>query len=165
MTRAIGPFSPAAALAAIAAAMLAAAFAFEHLGGLRPCVLCWWQRYAWMAALVCALSAVATRGRFASALLLAAALATLGGAGIAGYHVGVEQDWWRGTDACGSALGAAQTAEERLRQLLAAPVVRCNEVAWSFAGLSMAAWNGVVAAAAGGFAMTGLQRQFTRIAP
>ena len=81
-----------AALALLAAAMLAAAFAFEHIGGLRPCVLCWWQRYAWMAALVCALSAVATRGRFASALLLAAALATLGGAGIAGYHVGVEQE-------------------------------------------------------------------------
>jgi hypothetical protein len=29
----------------------------------------------------------------------------------------------------------------------------------------MAAWNGVVAAAAGGLAMTGLRRQFTRIAP
>jgi disulfide bond formation protein DsbB len=163
MTRAIRP-TPAAALAAIAAAMLAAAFAFEHVGGLRPCVLCWWQRYAWMATLVCALPAAAARGRVAAALLLAATAATFAGAGIAGYHVGVEQGWWRGTDACGSALGAAQTAEERLRQLLAAPVVRCNEVAWSFAGLSMAAWNGVIAAAAGGLALAGLRRQITRIA-
>jgi disulfide bond formation protein DsbB len=164
MTRAIRPPSPAAALAAIAAAMLAAAFAFEHVAGLRPCVLCWWQRYAWMAALVCALPAAATRGHVATALLLAAALATLGGAGIAGYHAGVEQGWWRGTDACGSTLGAAQTAEERLRQLLAAPVVRCDEIAWSFAGLSMAAWNGVVAAVAGGLALDALRRRLTRIA-
>ena len=76
----------------------------------------------------------------------------------------VEQGWWRGTDACGSTLGAAQTAEERLRQLLAAPVVRCDEIAWSFAGLSMAAWNGVVAAVAGGLALDALRRRLTRIA-
>jgi disulfide bond formation protein DsbB len=164
MTLAIRP-TPAAALAAIAAAMLAAAFAFEHVGGLRPCALCWWQRYAWMATFAGALAAAALRGRIAAALLLAAALAALGGAGVAGYHVGVEQGWWRGTDACGSALGAAQTPEERLRQLLAAPVVRCNEVAWSFAGLSMAAWNGIVAATASGLALAGLRRQITRIAP
>ena len=84
MTRAIGPFSPAAALAAIAAAMLAAAFAFEHIGGLRPCVLCWWQRYAWMAALVCALSAVATRGRVARPRRRAPPRPPRGGARLAG---------------------------------------------------------------------------------
>lgn len=147
-----------AALAVLAAAMLAAAFAFEHLGGLAPCALCWWQRYAWMAVLALALPAVALGGRAGAALFALAALAALAGGGIAAYHVGVEQHWWTGTAQCGTAPGAAASVEDRLRQLLAAPVVRCDEIAWTFAGLSMAAWNGAIAALAGGLALASLTR-------
>lgn len=147
-------------LAAIAAAMLAGAFAFEHLGGLRPCVLCWWQRYAWMAALALALAALAAGPRrIGGAALGLAGLAALAGAGIAGFHAGVEQHWWAGTAECGSSLGGTLTAEERLKQLLGTPVVRCDEIPWSMLGLSMAAWNGLVALAAGGVALVPVLRQ------
>lgn len=151
-------------LAAIAAAMLAGAFAFEHLGGLRPCVLCWWQRYAWMAALVLGLAAhPAGRGGLGAVLLALGGAAALAGAGIAFFHVGVEQQWWQGTAECGSALGGETTAEERLKRLLETPVVRCDEIAWSMLGLSMAAWNGLVGLAAGGVAATlGLRQLFVR---
>jgi len=134
---------PAATLALPAAAMLAAAYGFEHLGGLAPCALCWWQRYAWMAALAPA----------------GAALAALAGAAIAFFHVGVEQGWWEGTAACGSALGQWLSAEERLRRILAAPVVRCTDIPWSMLGISMAGWNGLVALAGGGLALRAALRQ------
>jgi disulfide bond formation protein DsbB len=141
------PRPAAALLAAIAAAMLAGAYAFEHVGGLRPCVLCWWQRYAWMAALALAIAAAFAGPRKAGGALLAlAAIASLAGAGIAGFHVGVEQHWWQGTAECGGATGGAMTAQQRLDQLLNTPVVRCDEIAWSMLGLSMAAWNGLVGA-------------------
>jgi disulfide bond formation protein DsbB len=150
-------------LAAIAAAMLAGAYAFEHIGGLRPCELCWWQRYAWMATLVLALAAhPAGTGRAGAALLTLAGAAALAGAGIAFFHVGVEQQWWPGTAACGGGTGGALSVEARLKQLLETPVVRCDEIAWSMLGLSMAAWNGLVALTAGGVAaMLGL-RQLSR---
>jgi len=147
---------PAAALALLAAAMLAAAYGFEHLGGLAPCALCWWQRHAWMAALAPAFASVAIARRApraAAVLLLLAALAALAGAGIAFFHVGVEQGWWEGTAACGSALGQGLSAEERLRRILAAPVVRCTDIPWSMLGISMAGWNGLVALAGGGLAL------------
>jgi disulfide bond formation protein DsbB len=153
---------PATALALIAAAMLAAAFGFEHLGGLAPCALCWWQRYAWMAALgpACAAIAAARHApRAATALLLLAALAALAGAAIAFFHVGVEQGWWEGTAACGSALGQGLSAEERLRRILAAPVVRCTDIPWSMLGISMAGWNGIVALGGGGLALRAALRQ------
>ena len=153
---------PAAGLALLAAAMLAAAWAFELLGGLAPCALCWWQRYAWMAALgpaAAACAAAARAPRAAAALLLLAALAALAGAGVAAFHVGVEQSWWEGTAACGSALGSGLSAEERLRRILAAPVVRCTDIAWSMLGISMAGWNGLVALAGGGLALRAALRQ------
>lgn len=150
-------------LAAIAAAMLAGAFAFEHIGGLRPCVLCWWQRYAWMAALALGLAgAAAGRTRAGSILVTLGAFAALAGAGIAFFHVGVEQKWWEGTAECGSSLGGEMTAEERLKRLLGTPVVRCDEIAWSMLGLSMAAWNGLVSLGAAALAGLAALRQLGR---
>ena len=131
----------------LAFAMLAAAFAFEAFG-LRPCELCWWQRYAWMATLALALAAGLGPRRRRPALLALAALATLTGAAVAGFHFGVEQHWWAGTASCGSG-GAAASPEELLRRLLERQPARCDEVAWSLFGISMAGWNGLIALAAG----------------
>jgi disulfide bond formation protein DsbB len=94
-----------------------------------------------------------------TALLLLAALAALAGAAIAFFHVGVEQGWWEGTAACGSALGQGLSAEERLRRILAAPVVRCTDIPWSMLGISMAGWNGIVALGGGGLALRAALRQ------
>lgn len=130
------------------AAILGAAFAFEHLGGLAPCDLCWWQRYVLMAAIpVAAAATVADRGRTPAA---AATLALLGiiftaGAGIAAFHVGVEQGWWQGPTAC-SATSLSDDIEAMFRDIMAAPVVRCDEAAWSLFGISMAGYNLILSA-------------------
>jgi disulfide bond formation protein DsbB len=138
--------------AAACAALLAAAFAFQHLGGLAPCPLCVWQRWPHVAGVALGLAGYALApsraGRLAALL---AALALAGGAGLAFYHVGVEQRWWQGPATCAGAgdIGALSPAE-LLQQIMAAPLVRCDEVAWSLAGLSMAGWNGVVSLALAG---------------
>ena len=151
MTRPALPISPGLALAAFSAAMLAAALGFEHLGGLAPCVLCMDQRYAHLAALVAGLAAAATSGGMAGRIFLALGLGALvAGAGIAIFHVGVEQHWWRGTEACGSALAASGDVDALLAQIQAAPVVRCDAVAWSLFGISMAGWNALASLAAAG---------------
>jgi disulfide bond formation protein DsbB len=144
----------AALLVALAsAAMLGGAYAFQYWGGYAPCVLCWWQRYAHMGVIALAALALLPVGTAVRALLLlAAAAAALAGAGIAGFHVGVEQHWWQGTAACGSTLGPATTIEEMRQRLLAQPVVRCDEVAWSLFGISMAGYNLVLSLALAAFA-------------
>ena len=61
--RAGSPLGPAKALSLLVpAALLAGAYGFEHIGGLFPCEMCWWQRWAHMAALGFALVAFARRG-------------------------------------------------------------------------------------------------------
>lgn len=78
-------------------------------------------------------------------ILSACALALVAGAGIAAYHVGVEQKWWLGTDACAALSGlGAKTVEELREVLLRTPVARCDEVSWSMFGVSMAGYNFLV---------------------
>lgn len=124
-------------------AILAAAYAFEHLGGLAPCELCWWQRYVLMAAIpVAALALLLHRRRpnVAAAVLLLLGVIFLCGTVIAGYHVGVELKWWQGPTAC-SATALGDDLDAMFRNLMAAPVVRCDEAAWSLFGISMAGYN------------------------
>ena len=146
------PLYPApAALVASSLAALAAAFAFQHLGGLEPCPLCIWQRWPHVATALLAALSFGLRGPAAAAALGLAGLAALVGAGLAGFHVGVEQHWWPGLAACEGGPPARTVAELRERLLNAAPA-RCDEAAWSFLGLSMAAWNGLLSLSLAGLA-------------
>jgi disulfide bond formation protein DsbB len=139
------------------AAILGGAFAFQYLDGLAPCILCWWQRYAHMAAIALAVLAVAASARGSSTagwiLVALTGLALLAGAGIAGFHVGVEQHWWAGTAECGSNVGGAGGIDELRARLLAQPIVRCDEIAWSLFGISMAGYNFLLSLALAAFAL------------
>lgn len=131
-------------------ALLGGALAFEYLGGLAPCEMCLWQRWALAAALALALLGWATgHGR---AVLALAALAVLGGAGIAVFHVGVEQHWWQGITKCAATLSSGSTADI-MGQILAQPLVRCDAIPWSLFGISMAGWNAIVSTLIGGTAL------------
>ena len=140
-----------AALAAGSLAALAAAFAFQHLGGLEPCPLCIWQRWPHVATALLAAATLGVRGPLAAVVLGLAGLAALAGAGLAGFHAGVEQQWWAGLEACAGGPSAETVAALRERLLNTAPA-RCDEVAWSFLGLSMAAWNGLLSLGLAGMA-------------
>jgi disulfide bond formation protein DsbB len=70
-----------------------------------------------------------------------AALAFLAGAGLAFYHVGVEQHWFAGPSACTGAATAADTVEALKARILGQMPVRCDEPAWSLWGISLAGWN------------------------
>lgn len=132
-----------AQLAALAGSvgLLLGALAFEYIGGMAPCALCIWQRWPHLVALLGA-GALALPGP-AFALIGAAGAATSGVIGV--YHTGVERAWWDGPTSC-SAGGnlSGMSAQELLDQIMAAPVVRCDEVPWDMLGLSMASWNAIL---------------------
>ncbi|MCF4167224.1 disulfide bond formation protein B [Zavarzinia compransoris] len=127
-------------------AMLAGAFGFQVFGGLAPCELCLWQRWAHAGAIAGGVLALALSGRPRGGALALGVLALLAGVGIAVFHAGVEQEWWEGLASCGGGGGNAATVEEMLTAIEQAPLVRCGDIAWSFLGLSMAVWNAVVSA-------------------
>ena len=98
--RSIAGLSPAALARLIAlllpAALLAGAFGSEYIGGLHPCEMCWWQRYAHLAALIpaaLAFTAPAESSRSRTLTLLAAFCIAVSGA-IGVYHALQEMGLW-----------------------------------------------------------------------
>ena len=151
-TAAIRPQPSAALLGAGSASMLAAAAVFEHGFGLAPCIMCLWQRWPhWLvvfAAVAALLLGRSAKGAMPHRLALGLmAVALLAGAGIAFWHVGVEQGLLPGPAACGGAVTPGLDPAAALDELLETPTVQCDQVAWSVLGLSMAAWNGLISLA------------------
>lgn len=136
------------AVAFASAAVLLTALGFQYIGGLQPCVLCYYQRAPYgVAAVLCLVAGLMLRGGSSRSLKLFPALTLLCaaifavGAGIAVYHAGVEYKFWPGPDAC-SVIGQDATDIDALfKQLMQTKPVRCDEVAWSLFGISMAGYN------------------------
>lgn len=129
--------------------LLAGAWGFELIGGLVPCEMCWWQRWALMATAFLAIDAVVLGGFSARQPALArpawlagllALLAMLGNAGLALFHAGVERKWWQGLTRCTAPPTGGDT-KSMLADILAQPLVRCDAVPWQMGGISMAGWN------------------------
>ena len=140
--------------AAMSACLLFGAFLFEYVGGLAPCKMCIWQRWAHGAVVLVALSSLLISGNIKkkSALFLVF-LAAMTSAAIAGFHVGVEWHLWGGPSGCSVPLGNSGDKTLLVDQLLATPVVRCDEVPWSLFGISMAGWNSILSLDIAGFAL------------
>ena len=136
------PLALARALALVVPAVaLAVAFGSQYLGGLVPCEMCWWQRYAHMAALALALLALAVRGR-ALVWLAALAIAVSGAIGV--YHAGCELHYYKCLTQCTATVASGMSTDEFLKAIMRAPLVRCDDVQWSFLGISMAGWNAIL---------------------
>ena len=125
----------------LSAMMLAGAFFFQYVVGLAPCELCIWQRWPHFFAFVIGLMVWFVPTAWLMGLG-AVTMMVSGGLGV--YHTGVERGWWQGPTTCsGTTDISAMNPEDLLDQILAAPVVRCTDVAWEMLSLSMASWNAI----------------------
>lgn len=121
--------------------MLLGALGFQYLGDLPPCKMCYWQRYAHLAAVLSGFVFYLFPERIITFL---GVFSALGSIALASYHTGVEQKWWQGPDTCTSQAIDGLSTEDLFNQIMAAPVVRCDEIAWDMFGISMAGWNAIV---------------------
>ncbi|QDO97933.1 disulfide bond formation protein B [Ferrovibrio terrae] len=143
-------------VALAAAGTLALVLIAQYGFGLPPCEMCHWQRWPYIAALIFGLGAlVLPRWRVQLLGLAALSFAITGGIGV--FHAGVEWKWWQGLTSCGGT-STATSLEDLRAQIMAAPVVRCDEAAIRVLGLSMAGWNALWAAVLAIFAVLATRR-------
>ncbi len=138
MTRVLNHSALLATMGSIA--LLLGAFIFQEIFGFEPCTLCIWQRWP---------HAIIPLVFFFSIVLphqiwfLSGSLVMIISSLLAGYHVGVEQDWWEGLASC-STSDTGLSTEMILDFSEEISVVMCDEIVWSFLNLSMAGWNTVL---------------------
>jgi disulfide bond formation protein DsbB len=144
-----GPRGASPALAAallvlvIATATIAGAWYFQLVRGLQPCPMCLEQRYAYYLAIpLAALTALAT---FANAMFGA-------------YHAGVEWKFWAGPAECTGPVDSLGSAGSLLDQLDKVKVVMCDQIQWSFLGISLAGYNALISLLMAAIAVWGVAR-------
>lgn len=133
------------------AAVMASAYAVEIFLHYAPCQMCWWQRYAYLAAGAIALGSIGINWLGARPVLMQATCVLLGlvflvGAFIAGWHALVEWKVLPALHGCTATSGALD-ADGDLWGQLGKPIAvascadapfRVPNAEW---GLSMAGWN------------------------
>jgi disulfide bond formation protein DsbB len=155
------PMSAAAvAIALIGTATLLGAWVFQYGLGLPPCPLCLEQRVAYyvaipLSAMILLGISVGSSQKVLMAALFAIAAFMLWNAGLGVYHSGIEWHWWLGPQDCSGTGADFSAAGGLLEQMRSARVVRCDEAAWRFLGLSLAGYNALISLAIAAIALWG----------
>lgn len=128
----------------VTVAILSSAYSAQYIGGLRPCILCLYERIPWFitGALMLVTILMQFTGPGRRNILLLAALLMLAGAGLGGYHVGVEQEIFQPPSTC-SATTTPSTLNELKALLETTMPPRCDEISWSLFGISLAGYNAI----------------------
>lgn len=115
---------------------LVIAFVAEYVFLIRPCPLCWYERYLYMALL-----AVSVLGLIYQRLIVFVFSLIILAAGfiVTFYHFGVENHWWQFM--CQDVGHEAQTVEELKRLMMQTPPPSCNTPLWKIFGLSAVFWS------------------------
>jgi disulfide bond formation protein DsbB len=164
MARGASPALAAALIVGVIAAVtLAGAWYFQLVLGLQPCPLCLEQRYAYYLAIPLAVLVAVAAGQNAPRSLLVGglailALAALANAVLAGYHAGVEWKFWPGPSDCTGPVGNLGSAGSLLDRLDKVKVVMCDEVQWTFLGLSLAGYNVLISLLMAAIALWGVAK-------
>jgi disulfide bond formation protein DsbB len=147
------PIAAAAVVVAVVGiATILGAWFFQYAIGLKPCPLCYEQRYPYyfaipLAALVILGDSVGSKRKVLIGALAMIALGMLWNTGLGVYHSGVEWKLWTGPRDCSGTLEGLGSATDLLNQLERVSVVRCDEAAWRFLGISLSGYNAMISLA------------------
>jgi len=146
-------------VAIVGAAAIGGAWYFQFMLKYQPCPLCLEQRVPHYIGIPLALVVAFAAWRGAPRTLVIGGLIVLAGlmlwtAGIAVFHAGVEWKLWAGPTECSGAptFGPAGSLLNRLNDII---VVRCDEAAWRFLGISLAGYNALISTALAAVALLG----------
>jgi disulfide bond formation protein DsbB len=144
---------PSLAAAAIVAAVglltIVGFFFFQFVMKLPPCPICLEERKAYYVSVPLAVLLMlgASHGASRKVLLLGflvIAAVMLWNTGLAAYHAGIEWKFWPGPQDCSGPIDKFGSAADLMKQLQSISLVRCDQAAWRFLGISLAGWDVLV---------------------
>jgi disulfide bond formation protein DsbB len=147
------PILAAAAIVTLAGlATIAGFFFFQYVMDLPPCPLCLEQRDAYYVSVPLAALLWLGAGHGAARKVMVAGFLVIAGVmlwntGLAAYHAGVEWKFWPGPQDCSGPINNFGSAQNLLKSLNHISLVRCDQAAWRFLGVSLAGWDVLVSLA------------------
>ena len=126
----------------ISAVILAMAYIMKHFFNIHPCQMCLYERNVFIGtAGIAFVSLISLPEHSKYYAIVALGFIVMGGAFLAGYHVAIQQHWVA-LPAFAHLLTESLDSVQALKEhLLRTPFVRCDQVTWSFLGLSLATYN------------------------
>src|SRR5689334_9245951 len=136
-------------VAVIGALTICGFFFFEYVLGYPPCPLCLDQRNAFYVSVPLAALLWLGANHGASSKVITAGFAVitvvmLWNTGLSAYHAGVEWKFWPGPTDCSGPINSLGSAGSLLNRLQDIKIVRCDEAAWRFLGISLAGYDVMV---------------------
>ena len=116
----------------------------EYFFNLQPCELCLKQRhpYYFMIGFIIINFLIPISKKIFVFLLIQ--LSSLYGLFYAIWHVGVENKFLKGPSGCSAGLNMSSNTVDLKEQILSKQVISCDDVIWSFFGLSAASINTII---------------------
>jgi len=143
------PRAAAAIVMVVGALTICGFFFFQYVLGYPPCPLCLDQRNAFYVSVpLAALLWLGANFGASSKVMIAGfaviAAVMLWNTGLSAYHAGVEWKFWPGPADCSGPITSLGSAGNLLKQLEDIRIVRCDEAAWRFLGISLAGYDVLV---------------------
>ena len=123
-------------ITAISSALIA-----EYIFYLEPCSMCLKQRHPYYFILVIFVLFVVIQNFPRIWFYLAVLLASIYGLFYSIWHVGIEQNILPGPASCSGGLSTSNSVENLKEQIMEKTVINCEDVIWSFFGISAATIN------------------------
>jgi len=143
------PLAAAAIVTVVGALTICGFFFFQYVLGYPPCPLCLDQRNAFYVSVPLAALLWLGANYGASSKVMIAGFAVIAAVmlwntGLSAYHAGVEWKFWPGPTDCSGPINSLGSAGNLLKQLENIRIVRCDEAAWRFLGISLAGYDVLV---------------------
>ena len=123
---------------------ISSALVAEYFFNLQPCELCLKQRHPYYLILICLVFTFFFKNLNKIWLYLVIQFASAYGLFYSIWHVGVENKILKGPAGCSAMLTSSENASALKAQILSKQVISCDEVIWSFFGISAASINTLV---------------------
>ena len=116
----------------------------EHIFNIIPCQMCLYQRYVYYFIIFISLFYLFIKKISLSSYYKIASLSFLIGMLLSLWHVGIEQKILPGLAGCSGAIDASLSISELKQKILSQNIVACDEIVWSFMGLSAATYSSLL---------------------
>ena len=123
---------------------ISSALVAEYFFNLQPCELCLKQRHPYYLILICLVFIFLLKNLDKIWLFVVIQFASVYGLFYSIWHVGVENKILKGPAGCSAMLTNSENATDLKAQILSKQVISCDEVIWSFFGISAASINTLV---------------------